>query len=172
MLNGGGSYAKFSAGGIELGTNGNFVAHAAKHSLLGAKNINVENAMPPQPKLEGQGALNLGSHPSAMGMPCAGLPYKLFKGDALVEQGKFDDEGGLVFKHELEEAATYQLELPNGQRYVLEPDELDEQHKINAGIGFHGYENAVGALGEARPGLERDRILANPITRSQTEGDS
>ena len=39
VINGGGSYAKFSAGGIEQGTSGNFVAHAAKHSLPGPNSI-------------------------------------------------------------------------------------------------------------------------------------
>jgi len=39
VINGGGSYAKFKAGEIEHGTNGTYVAHAAKHSLLGPKNL-------------------------------------------------------------------------------------------------------------------------------------
>ena len=39
VINGGGSYAKFSAGGIEQGTTGTFVAHAAKHSLPGPNSI-------------------------------------------------------------------------------------------------------------------------------------
>ena len=33
------SYAKFTAGGIELGTNGTFVAHAASHHLDPAKSM-------------------------------------------------------------------------------------------------------------------------------------
>ena len=41
VINGGGSYMKLNAGGIETGTNGNFVSHAAKHSLIGPKNIPV-----------------------------------------------------------------------------------------------------------------------------------
>jgi type VI secretion system secreted protein VgrG len=39
VINGGGSYVKFNAQGIELGTNGPFVAHAATHSLIGPKNL-------------------------------------------------------------------------------------------------------------------------------------
>jgi type VI secretion system secreted protein VgrG len=39
VVNGGGSYAKFTAGGIELGTNGTFVAHAASHHLDPAKSM-------------------------------------------------------------------------------------------------------------------------------------
>ncbi|GAB3437495.1 type VI secretion system tip protein VgrG [Massilia solisilvae] len=39
VINGGGSYAKFNAGGIEFGTNGTFVAHAASHHLPAAKGM-------------------------------------------------------------------------------------------------------------------------------------
>lgn len=45
VLNGGGSYAKFGAGSIELGTSGSFTAHAATHSLPGAKSMSVNAAM-------------------------------------------------------------------------------------------------------------------------------
>jgi type VI secretion system secreted protein VgrG len=41
VINGGGSYAKFNAGSIELGTNGTFVAHAATHSFVGPKNLST-----------------------------------------------------------------------------------------------------------------------------------
>jgi type VI secretion system secreted protein VgrG len=41
VLNGGGSYAKFGAGSIELGTSGTFTAHAATHSLLSPKSMSV-----------------------------------------------------------------------------------------------------------------------------------
>ena len=41
VINGGGSYAKFSAGGIEHGTTGTFVAHAATHHFVTAKNMAV-----------------------------------------------------------------------------------------------------------------------------------
>ncbi|MGB7195217.1 MAG: type VI secretion system Vgr family protein [Collimonas pratensis] len=39
VVNGGGSYVKYNAAGIEHGTNGAFVAHAASHSLPGAKSL-------------------------------------------------------------------------------------------------------------------------------------
>jgi type VI secretion system secreted protein VgrG len=41
ILNGGGSYAKFGAGAIELGTSGTFTAHAATHSLPSSKTMSV-----------------------------------------------------------------------------------------------------------------------------------
>jgi type VI secretion system secreted protein VgrG len=41
LINGGGSYVKYNAAGIEHGTNGNYVSHAATHSLPGPKQIPV-----------------------------------------------------------------------------------------------------------------------------------
>ncbi|WP_051971821.1 type VI secretion system Vgr family protein [Massilia sp. 9096] len=39
VINGGGSYVKFTASGIEHGTSGTFVAHAATHDFVAAKNM-------------------------------------------------------------------------------------------------------------------------------------
>lgn len=39
VINGGGSYAKFTASGIEHGTTGKNVSHAATHSLIGPKGL-------------------------------------------------------------------------------------------------------------------------------------
>jgi hypothetical protein len=41
VINAAGSYAKFNAGGIEHGTNGKIVSHAATHSLVGPKSMAV-----------------------------------------------------------------------------------------------------------------------------------
>jgi type VI secretion system secreted protein VgrG len=48
VINGGGSYAKFTAGGIEHGTNGTFVAHAATHSFVDAKSMEAKVVIPGQ----------------------------------------------------------------------------------------------------------------------------
>ncbi|MFJ1468763.1 type VI secretion system Vgr family protein [Massilia orientalis] len=48
VINGGGSYAKFTAGGIEHGTYGTFVAHAATHSFVDAKNMEAKVVIPGQ----------------------------------------------------------------------------------------------------------------------------
>jgi type VI secretion system secreted protein VgrG len=39
VINGGGSYVKFCAGGIEHGTSGTFVSHAATHDFVAAKSM-------------------------------------------------------------------------------------------------------------------------------------
>jgi len=41
VINGGGSYMKFDAGGIELGTSRSFIAHAATHSFIEPKNLST-----------------------------------------------------------------------------------------------------------------------------------
>ncbi|WP_198120532.1 type VI secretion system Vgr family protein [Massilia rhizosphaerae] len=48
VINGGGSYAKFSASGIEHGTSGTFVAHAATHSFVDAKSMDANVLIPSQ----------------------------------------------------------------------------------------------------------------------------
>ncbi|MFC5473714.1 DUF2345 domain-containing protein, partial [Paraherbaspirillum soli] len=42
LVNGGGSYARHNAAGIEHGTNGSYVAHAATHSMPGSKSMGVD----------------------------------------------------------------------------------------------------------------------------------
>jgi type VI secretion system secreted protein VgrG len=42
VINGGGSYARFSCSAVELGTAGAFTAHAASHSLPGPQNMSVD----------------------------------------------------------------------------------------------------------------------------------
>lgn len=169
VINGGGSYAKFAAGGIEHGTNGNFVAHAAHHSFVNAKNMEMAVTMPPVVEVlrKGRAALHFGSHAEAAGRTGAGMPFKLFKDGALVEQGKVDDKGNIRFAHELEATANYKVEFPTGQSFDIEPSTYAEQHEINAGVGYHGYENPGGFLSEDSVSLDQDRIDANPWSSDQ-----
>jgi type VI secretion system secreted protein VgrG len=170
LINGGGSYVKFTAGGIEQGTNGTFVAHAAHHSLVDAKNMEMAIRMPPVTDVlrEGRATLHIGSHAEAAGRTCAGLPFKLFKDGALVEQGQVDDKGNIRFAHELDATASYKVEFPTGQSFEIAPSAYTEQHEINAGVGYHGYENPGGFLSEEAVSLDQDRIDANPWSRDRT----
>lgn len=45
IINGGGSYARFATGSIEIGTSGTFTGHAASHSFTGPRNMNVQTAI-------------------------------------------------------------------------------------------------------------------------------
>jgi type VI secretion system secreted protein VgrG len=93
----------------------------------------------------------------------------LFKNGALLEETKFDDDGTLKFKHDLEEEATYHLELPGGQRYEIIPDEMHEQHIINAAMGYHGYWNPGGSIVDDFPSEEQTRLDENPLTRGGSD---
>jgi type VI secretion system secreted protein VgrG len=164
VINGGGSYVKFSACGIEHGTNGTFIAHAAKHSLVDPKNADMAINMPPVTDVigRGKGILHLGSHAEAAGRTSAGMPYKLYKNGALVEQGRIDDKGNIKFPHELESKTNYKIELPTGQSFDIASSPYSEQHEINAGTGYHGYENPGGVMSDHAISLNQDRLDANP----------
>jgi type VI secretion system secreted protein VgrG len=169
VINGGGSYVKFAAGGIEHGTNGNFVAHAAHHSFVNAKNMEMAVSMPPVADVlgKGRGALHVGSHAETAGRRSAGMPFKLFKDGAMVEQGQIDDKGNIQFAHELDTSAEYKVELPTGQSFDIAASAYTEQHEQNAGVGYHGYENPGGALTDDEHSLDQDRIDANPWSSQQ-----
>jgi len=164
VINGGGSYVKFAAGGIEHGTNGTFVAHAAHHSLVNAKNAEMAVNMPPVADVlrKGRAALHIGSHAETAGRASAGLPFKLFKDGALVEQGQIDNKGNIRFAHELDATSEYKVELPTGQSFDVAASDYANQHERNAGVGYHGYENPGGALTDDEHSLDQDRIDADP----------
>lgn len=169
VINGGGSYVKFAAGGIEHGTSGTFVAHAAHHSLVNAKNAEMAVNMPPVADVlrKGRAALHIGSHAETAGRTSAGMPFKLFKDGAMVEQGQIDDKGNIQFAHELDAASEYKVELPTGQSFDIAASAYAEQHEQNAGVGYHGYENPGGSLTEDEVSLDQDRIDANPWSSQQ-----
>ena len=118
VLNGGGSYAIYNANGIEQGTSGNNVVHAAKHSLIGAKNqaaptIDEKSLQAGPERLHYTLQTHLG------GRLLAGVPYALHKGAAKVEDGITDSWGRLPIKHE---AGTpqYTVKLPGGDEFVVD----------------------------------------------------
>jgi len=164
VINGGGSYAKFAAGSIELGTSGSFVAHAGTHAFPAAKSADMSVTMPPVAEVtrKGKGILHVGSHPTAAGKMGAGLPYKLYKDGAVIDQGQLDASGNVVFKHELESSSKYQLELANGQRFNIDASTYAAQHEMSAGMGFHGYRNGGGYRNEHHSAIEEDRLRSNP----------
>ncbi|WP_317202578.1 type VI secretion system Vgr family protein [Janthinobacterium sp.] len=46
VINGGGSYTRYNAGGIEHGTNGSWVAHAANHNMSGPMGMPISSIVP------------------------------------------------------------------------------------------------------------------------------
>jgi type VI secretion system secreted protein VgrG len=94
VINGGGSFAKFTAGSIELGTSGTFTAHAATHSLPGPKSLSVNNALT---------AANIGTLiapgqlPKELVESSAWVEFKLVNADGPIPSEKYiltDPDGG------------------------------------------------------------------------------
>ncbi|AMO93989.1 rhs element Vgr family protein [Collimonas fungivorans] len=90
MINGGGSYAKFNAGGIEHGTNGAYVAYGATHSLPGAKNLPVV-INPTTAEINGHSAQFVLK--STKGKPLANYPYVMESAEGHRFEGFTDKDG-------------------------------------------------------------------------------
>lgn len=71
-------------------------------------------------------------------------------------------KGNIQFAHELDGGSEYKVALPTGQSFEIAAGDYVEQHEINAGVGYHGYENPGGLLSEDDVPLDQDRIDANP----------
>lgn len=56
LINGGGSYARFSGDGVEFGTSGDFIVHAANHEFTSPKSMNAQLVIPAQGGFDNAGA--------------------------------------------------------------------------------------------------------------------
>ncbi|SMC30010.1 Uncharacterized conserved protein, DUF2345 family, partial [Andreprevotia lacus DSM 23236] len=90
LLNGAGSYIKLNAGGIEHGTKGSWVAHAATHSMPGPAGKSAK--LPPEPK-PGKGNLDLFNHYATNSAALEGAPYEVTDALGKVVKGTFDASG-------------------------------------------------------------------------------
>jgi len=143
VINGGGSYVKYNAAGIEHGTNGNFVAHAATHSLPGPANLPTPK-LPVPVKLPEQMVFNL--HTLAGQTHVTPEPYQLYRDGALIEHGVTDEWGRIVVKNHVPTSA-YEVKLSEGSSLTLpvNPENKEEQQRIS-NLGFRD-------LGDASDGL-------------------
>jgi type VI secretion system secreted protein VgrG len=114
VINGGGSYAKFAAGSIELGTSGSFTAHATTHSLLNAKSMSVNATI---------AAARHGSSISA-----EQILHDLTENDSWIEFTLVDQNGPL-------RGERYVLTDPNGKKITGKVDKegIARIEKITAG---------------------------------------
>ncbi|MFM9926199.1 type VI secretion system tip protein TssI/VgrG [Variovorax sp. H27-G14] len=119
-LNGGGSYFKLDAGGIEGGTQGLHRVYAATHSMTGPKNA-------PTAPLSGSSSLNddktarsfvLRSH-AEDGRPIAMEPFTLYKDGAEVRKGVTDAQGQVLIEDHRSSTGVYKIKLTNGNEFEL-----------------------------------------------------
>jgi type VI secretion system secreted protein VgrG len=96
VINGGGSYAKFTAGGIEHGTNGTFIAHAASHSFPTAKSMGVPEVSPLPFLAAGHNVDELEQYFSfedENGKPISGYSYRIDSTGQKLVEGVLDESG-------------------------------------------------------------------------------
>ncbi|SFD17695.1 type VI secretion system Vgr family protein, partial [Collimonas sp. OK412] len=98
VINGGGSYVKYNAVGIEHGTNGNYVVHAASHSLPGPKNMSVPDQHSNISDLSTKRDLHL-EYVDADGSPLQHDPIQSHLWDGQQENSTLDGTGKTILKN-------------------------------------------------------------------------
>jgi type VI secretion system secreted protein VgrG len=96
VINGGGSYAKFATGGIEHGTNGSFIAHAASHSLSAARSMDVPTLCTQPPWISTHNVDELEQYFSfedENGKPVSGFSYRIDSAEQKLAEGVLNDSG-------------------------------------------------------------------------------
>jgi len=120
VLNGGGSYIRLNAAGIEEATNGKHVEYAATHSMVGPKNA-------PTVPINGSSSLKdvkttrtfvLRSH-AEDGRAIAMEPYTLYKDGAEVKKSVTDALGQVLIEDHQEGTGSYKVKLTNGNEFEL-----------------------------------------------------
>ncbi|WP_198087454.1 type VI secretion system Vgr family protein [Variovorax sp. E3] len=119
-LNGGGSYFKLDANGIEGGTQGLHRIYAATHSMTGPRNASTV-------PLNGSASLKdekiartfvLRSHADD-GRLIAMEPYTLYKDGAEVKKGVTDAHGQVLIEEHQPGTSAYKVKLTNGNEFEL-----------------------------------------------------
>ncbi|MCG2586108.1 type VI secretion system Vgr family protein [Massilia sp. TS11] len=98
VINGGGSYARFGSGGIEVGTKGNFFFHAASHEFNGAKSMPVPDLKNSAEDLVMSGDLHL-EYVDADDAPLQHDPIEAHAWDGQKHSGTLDGAGQMVIKN-------------------------------------------------------------------------
>jgi type VI secretion system secreted protein VgrG len=96
VINGGGSYARFGVGSIEMGTSGTFVAHAAKHSLTTPKGMNAPSVFTLPAWAADHNADDLEQYfvfQDEKGNAISGMSYRIDSNQSKLDEGKLDDQG-------------------------------------------------------------------------------
>ncbi|MGB7194235.1 MAG: type VI secretion system Vgr family protein [Collimonas pratensis] len=97
VINGGGSYAKFNASGIEQGTTGAYIAHAATHSMPGQKNMSIPDQHSNVSDLNTKRDLHL-EYVDADGAPLQHDPIQSHLWDGQQQNSTLDASGKAILK--------------------------------------------------------------------------
>ncbi|WP_329956038.1 type VI secretion system Vgr family protein [Collimonas silvisoli] len=143
MINGGGSYTKWAAGGIDTGTSGAWKVHSASRNWIGPANLSTPK-LPVPVKAQEQMVFNL--HTLAGLQHSTPEPYQLYRDGALIERGVTDEWGRVVVKNHIP-TSQYEVKLSEGSRITLPVNQKiqgQQQHLSNQGFRDLGdAENGV-----------------------------
>lgn len=114
-VSGGGSYARWSAGGIEMGTAGPCTVRSSMWSLIRPANVPLP-ALPQAVEGSGDLVLNVGQQAGSTRL-LAGEPYELLEGSSVVATGVTDDLGRLLIKGHEEGSPSYTVRLADGGEF-------------------------------------------------------
>lgn len=143
-INGGGSFSKWSASGIEHGTSGQWLQQAANHSASGPANAPGPSLPEPitMPDLVQKQSLGMTLRSQPGGRPLAFEPYSLFKGGAKVADGVTDARGQLVIPDHEVGTSQYTVKLANDHEIEMPvKDSLREQDEQLASRGFRAAQD-------------------------------
>ena len=155
LINGGGSFSKWSASGIEHGTSGKWLQQAASHSASGPANAPAPSITAPEVALketppENHIAFAMLAVPGGGNALLANQPYTLLKNGAEVKKGVFDEHGRLTVD-KVEKGDQYQVKLHDGTLHEVpvladgmqkdpSQDDHDEHHLSNKGYRSDGQQ--------------------------------
>jgi type VI secretion system secreted protein VgrG len=122
-INGGGSFSKWSASGIEHGTSGKWLQQASSHSASGPANAPAPSITSPEVALketppENHIGFAMMAVPGGGTALLANQPYTLLKNGAEFKKGMFDGNGRLTID-KVEKGDQYQVKLVNGTLHDL-----------------------------------------------------
>jgi type VI secretion system secreted protein VgrG len=100
VINGGGSYVKFSKAGIEHGTTGTFVAHAASHSLTDPKSLALASNEMEKGHFDQTPILR------DLDGPLANRKFELMREDGTIIRGVTDAEGRMPIQKGIDMATA------------------------------------------------------------------
>jgi type VI secretion system secreted protein VgrG len=123
LVNGGGSYMKWSAGSIEEGTAGTRVAHAGTHPVAPPDNkpvpaVVLPSGTPKEFDPKSDLSFTLLRH-AGDGKPVVNEPFVLYNDGAEIAKGITDKSGRVVIKDHKASVAQYDIELFNKGKYHL-----------------------------------------------------
>jgi type VI secretion system secreted protein VgrG len=116
MINGGGSYVKITAEGIEYGTQGHWEVHASSHTHAGPRNMAVP-VMPARSLKNFPNWIAI-SHRDPEGTPMAGQKYRIYFEGGTIISGTLDAKGKAHHDNVPEKAERVEYEPRE-----LKPDE-------------------------------------------------